>query len=87
MLQATLKGFLWYIKVWWNTHFYVCADFVAKMEGIESQAIVTGLSYSKMIVSKVSYVSNGFLADNRTWKIPDMISACGASLSKFKASA
>lgn len=36
------------------------------MEGIESQAIVTGLSYSKMIVSKVSYVSNGLLADNRT---------------------
>lgn len=26
-------------------HFYVCTDFVAKMEDIESQAIVTGYSF------------------------------------------
>lgn len=41
-------------------------DFIVKMEDTESQAIVTGLSFSKMIVFKVSYGSVGLIADNRT---------------------
>lgn len=58
----------------------LCTDFIVKMEDTESQAIVTGLSYSKMIVFKVSYGSVGLIADNRTWKMPGKSCACGASL-------
>lgn len=65
----------------------LCTDFIVKMEDVESQAIVTELSYSKMIVFKVSYGSMGLIAENRTWKMPGKSYACGASLSKFKASA
>lgn len=53
----------------------------------ESQAIVTGNSYSKTIVFKVSYGSMGLVTDNRAWKMPGKNCACGDFLPKFKASA
>lgn len=45
----------------------------------ESQAIVTGISCSKMIVFKVSYESMSLVTDKRTWKMPGKKCGCGDS--------
>lgn len=50
----------------------------------ESQAIVTGIPYSNMILFKVSYGSMGLVTDTWTWKMPSKNCACGDSLPKFK---
>lgn len=90
MLQAILKALLCYIKVLWNRGVFLSLYKFSCKDGKywnESQAIVAGINYSKMIVFKVACGSMGLVTDNRAWKMSGKNCSCVDSLTKFKNSA
>lgn len=86
VLQAILKALLCYIKVLWNRGLFLSLYRVCCKDGKywnESQAIVAGINYSKMIAFKASYGSMGLVTDNRAWKMSSKNCSYGHSLTKF----